>query len=477
MYPTHSHVVDDWCGLPAAQQPEWPDRKALRRITEELAVASPLVLVEECDRLRELLGAAARGEAFVLQGGDCAETFAGATADAVQGTLRTMLQMALVLTHGASVPVVKVGRMAGQFAKPRSSRTETRDAVTLPSYFGDAVNGLEFAPESRRPDPARLRTAYETSAATLNLVRAFAHGGSADLHQVQSWNRGFLTDTPAAARYERLAGEIDRTLAFMHACGVDPRQLRTTEFFTSHEGLLLDYEAALTRVERESGRVYSAGAHLLWIGERTRDPAGAHVEFFSRIANPVAVKLGPSTTPDELMAYADRLDPDRTAGRLSFVVRMGRDRVRDLLPVLVEKAAGNEVKACWLTDPMHGNTFSAGGHKTRRFDDVLDEVRGFFEVHRSLGSRPGGLHLELTGDDVTECLGGGRAMGVEDLPRDYTSACDPRLNHSQSLDLAFLVAEMLRDAGETTGRDATAATGRRDAQPASGGQDTNLRRP
>ncbi|CAL9648546.1 hypothetical protein SUDANB15_06531 [Streptomyces sp. enrichment culture] len=287
MNPTHSHVVDGRRGLPAAQQPEWPDQNALRRITEELAAASPLVLVEECDRLRELLGAAARGEAFVLQGGDCAETFAGSTADAVQGTLRTLLQMALVLTHGASVPVVKVGRMA----------------------------------------------------------------------------------------------------------------------------------------------------------------------------------------------YADRLDPDRTAGRLSFVVRMGRDRIRDLLPVLVEKAAGNGVRACWLTDPMHGNTFTAGGRKTRRFDDVLDEVRGFFEVHRALGSRPGGLHLELTGDDVTECLGGGRAMGVGDLRRDYASACDPRLNHSQSLDLAFLVAEMLQDAGETTGRDAAAATGRGAAQPASGGRDANLRRP
>jgi 3-deoxy-7-phosphoheptulonate synthase len=443
---TKATAVETWRGLPAAQQPDWPDRDTLRRVTGELAAAPPLVLAAECDRLRSHLAAAARGEAFVLQGGDCAETFGRSTADSVQGKLKTLLQMAVILTHGASVPVVKLGRMAGQYAKPRSSPTETRDGVTLPSYFGDAVNDRAFSAGARRPDPSRLRAVYEASAATLNLVRAFTGGGFADLHRVHTWNQGFLTDSPAAGRYERLATEIDRAMAFMHACGVDPRQLHTTEFFTSHEGLLLDYETALTRVDGETGRPYATSAHLLWIGERTRDPSGAHVEYFSRIANPVAVKLGPSATPDELLAYADRLDPHRRPGRLTFVVRMGRDRIRDVLPVLMEKAAANGIQACWITDPMHGNTFTvAGGRKTRRFDDVLDEVRGFFEVHRTLGAQPGGIHVELTGEDVTECLGGGQNIGVGDLARGYESACDPRLNHSQSLDLAFLVAEMLQD--------------------------------
>lgn len=441
-----STAAQTWRGLPAAQQPDWPDRDVLRRVTDDLATAPPLVQAAECDRLRSRLSDAARGEAFVLQGGDCAEVLGGATADSIQGKLKTLLQMAAILTHGASVPVVKIGRMAGQYAKPRSSPTETREGVTLPSYFGDAVNDRSFTADARRPDPARLRAVYDASAATLNLVRAFAGGGFADLHRVHAWNQGFLTDSPAAGRYERLATEIDRTMAFMRACGVDPRQLHITEFFTSHEGLLLDYESALTREDEATGRSYATSAHLLWIGERTRDPDGAHVEYFSRVANPVAIKLGPSTTADDLLAYADRIDPQRLPGRLSFVTRMGRDRVRDVLPVLMEKAAANGIRACWITDPMHGNTFTAdGGYKTRRFDDVIDEVKGFFEVHKALGVQPGGIHVELTGEDVTECLGGGHDIGVGDLARSYDSACDPRLNHSQSLDLAFLVAEMLQD--------------------------------
>ncbi|WP_447040823.1 class II 3-deoxy-7-phosphoheptulonate synthase [Streptomyces sp. DSM 118878] len=439
-------AAHSWRGLPAAQQPDWHDRDALRRVTGELAAAPPLVQPAECDRLRSRLAAAARGEAFVLQGGDCAETLRGVTADSLQGKLKTLLQMAAILTYGASVPVVKIGRMAGQYAKPRSSRTETRDGVTLPSYFGDAVNDRAFTADARRPDPARLRDVYEASAATLNLVRAFADGGFADLHRVHAWNQGFLTDSPAAGRYERLATEIDRTMAFMRACGVDPRGLHITEFFTSHEGLLLDYESALTRPDDDTGRPYATSAHLLWIGERTREPSGAHVEYFSQIENPVAIKLGPSTTADDLLAYADRLDPRRHPGRLSFVTRMGRERVRDVLPALMEKAVANGIQACWITDPMHGNTFTAdGGYKTRRFDDVIDEVKGFFEVHKALGLQPGGIHVELTGEDVTECLGGGQDVGVGDLARSYGTACDPRLNHSQSLDLAFLVAEMLQD--------------------------------
>ncbi|MET7937417.1 class II 3-deoxy-7-phosphoheptulonate synthase [Streptomyces sp. NPDC005322] len=435
-----------WRALPAAHQPDWPDRAALREVTDELSAAPPLIFPAECDRLRSHLAAAARGEAFVLQGGDCAETFDRVTADVVQGNVTTLLQMAVVLSYAGSVPVVKVGRMAGQFAKPRSSPVESRDAVSLPSYFGDAVNGCDFTAEARRPDPRRLRRAYDASAATLNLIRAFTGGGFADLHRVHSWNQGFLTESAAAGRYRRLADEIGRALSFMRACGADPRRLGAAEFFTSHEGLLLDYEAALTHDDPASGRPYATSGHLLWIGERTRDPGGAHVGYFSGIANPVAVKLGPEATPDDVLAYADRLDPHREPGRLTFVVRMGARHIRERLPALLEKSVANGVQACWMTDPMHGNTFTAdSGHKTRRLDDIVDEVKGFFEVHRALGSHPGGIHAELTGDDVTECLGGSPKVGVSDLPRRYNTACDPRLSRAQALDLAFLVAEMLRE--------------------------------
>ncbi|MEU8032501.1 class II 3-deoxy-7-phosphoheptulonate synthase [Streptomyces sp. NPDC049099] len=441
-----NHGSESWRRFPAAQQPEWPDEAALRAVLKQLTLAPPLVFAAECDLLRRRLGAVARGEAVLLQGGDCAETFGRTTSEAIHGKLRTLLQMAVVLTHATALPVVKIGRMAGQYAKPRSSATECRDGVELPSYRGDAVNGLEFTAEARRPDPARLRMMYESSATTLNLVRALTTGGFADLRQVHAWNQGFVATSQVGERYERLADEIDRTLAFMHACGVDTRELGTAEFFVGHEGLLLDYESALTRVDAATGRSYATSGHLLWIGERTRDLNGAHVEYFSRVANPIAVKLGPTADADAVMGLLDRLDPDREPGRLTFVVRAGAERVRDLLPTLVEKVKAEGAQVCWISDPMHGNTITAAsGHKTRRFDAIVDEVRGFVEVHHALGTHPGGIHVELTGDDVTECVGGGNAILPEHLHHRYETACDPRLNHTQSLDLAFLLSEMYRE--------------------------------
>ena len=414
-------------------------------MTAELAKAPPLVFAGECDQLKERLAEVARGEAFVLQGGDCAETFAGSTADAVRNKLKTLLQMAVVLTYAGSVPVVKIGRMAGQFAKPRSKPVEVRDGVTLPSYRGDAVNGAEFTPEARRSDPRRLLQAYHCSAVTLNLCRAFTKGGYADLRQVHAWNQDFVASSPAGQRYERLAGEIDRALAFMKACGADPEEFHSVEFYSSHEALLLEYERALTRIDSRTGLPYDVSAHFLWIGERTRALDGAHVEFASRIRNPIGVKLGPTTTPDDALALIERLNPDGEPGRLTFITRMGAGRIREVLPPLVEKVSQSGGPVVWMCDPMHGNTFEApSGHKTRRFDDVLDEVAGFFEVHRSLGTHPGGIHIEFTGDDVTECVGGGQEIVEEDLHQRYETACDPRLNRSQSLDLAFIVAEMYR---------------------------------
>jgi 3-deoxy-7-phosphoheptulonate synthase len=438
-------VPDGWRGLPAAQQPQWPDPEELRRVTAELSRAPELVTAAECDRLRERMAAVARGEAFLLQGGDCAETFDGTTTGAIHGKLKTLLQMAVILTYAASVPVVKLGRMAGQYAKPRSKPVETRGATTLPVYRGDAVNGQEFTAAARRPDARRLRRMYEASAATLNLVRAFATGGFADLHQAHAWNRGFVTDSPAGRRYEEIADEIGRSLRFMKACGVDAQGMHGVEFFVSHEGLLLEYEAALARIDARTGLPYATSGHLLWIGERTRALDGAHVEFFSRIRNPVAVKLGPAVTPDEAIAYVERLNPQGEPGRLTFVVRCGAQRIHDVLPPVVEKVSAHGAGVGWVCDPMHGNTFeTASGHKTRRFEDILAEVRGFCEIHRALGTHVGGVHVELTGDDVTECLGGGDELLVTDLCRRYETACDPRLNHRQSLELAFLLAEMLR---------------------------------
>ncbi|MFI6446461.1 class II 3-deoxy-7-phosphoheptulonate synthase [Kitasatospora sp. NPDC050543] len=434
-----------WQSLPAAQQPEWPDPEALRKSLADLASYPPLVFAGECDQLRARLGAVARGEAFLLQGGDCAEAFDGVSAEHIRNKLKTLLQMAAVLTYAASVPVVKVGRIAGQYSKPRSKSTETRDGVTLPVYRGDSVNGFEFTPESRIPDPERLKRMYNASAATLNLVRAFTTGGYADLRQVHAWNQDFVRNSPAGQRYEKLAKEIDNALAFMQACGVAPEEFKTVEFYSSHEALVLDYETALTRVDSRTGDLYDVSGHMVWIGERTRQLDGAHIEFASRIRNPIGVKLGPTTTVEEALTLIERLDPEREPGRLTFITRMGAGKIRDHLPTLVEKVTASGAQPVWICDPMHGNTFEASsGHKTRSFDDVLDEVKGFFEVHRALGTHPGGIHVELTGDDVTECVGGGDEVLVDDLHQRYETACDPRLNRSQSLDLAFLVAEMYR---------------------------------
>jgi 3-deoxy-7-phosphoheptulonate synthase len=434
-----------WPDPATAQQPDWPDPAHLDEVTAELAGLPPLVFAGECDLLMQRLAAVTRGEAFVLQGGDCAETFAGSTANAVRAKLRTLLQMAVVLTYGASVPVVKIGRVAGQFGKPRSNPIETRDDVELPAYRGDAVNGLEFTAESRTPDPGRLLRAYHCSAVTLNLCRAFTTGGYADLHQVHAWNQDFVADSPAGQRYERVAGEIDRALAFMRACGADPTELHTVEFYSSHEALLLDYDYALSRVDSRTGRVYDTSTHFPWIGERTRQLGGAHVEFAKSIANPIGVKIGAGTSPDELLALIEELNPDRVPGRLTLITRMGATRVRDALPSLVDAVKRDGAPVAWVCDPMHGNTFETkSGYKTRCLDDVLDEVAGFFAVHRAAGTHPGGIHIEFTGDNVTECTGGSYELAVDDLHQRYETACDPRLNRSQALDLAFTVAESYR---------------------------------
>jgi 3-deoxy-7-phosphoheptulonate synthase len=437
--------LDRWRDLPALQQPTWPDATALKTVADTLAEVPPLVQPQECDVLRERLAAVARGEAFLLQGGDCAETFAANTAEAIRGKVRTLLQMAVVLTYGASVPVVKVGRLAGQYAKPRSADIEA--ATGLPSYRGDAVNDLHG---DRTPDPTRMVRAYANSAATMNFMRAMATDGSADLAAVHDWNLDFVKQSRAGQRYEELATDIERALAFMRACGLDLERMSEThgvELYSSHEALLLEYERALTRVDAHDGRAHDLSAHLVWIGERTRQLDGAHVELLSRIANPIGVKVGPSATPEDLVALCERLDPALEPGRLTLISRMGAGRVRDALPGLVRavEAARGPHSVVWTCDPMHGNTQeSPSGYKTRHFDDVMDEVRGFFEVHAALGTHPGGVHVELTGDDVTECLGGAQELTHDDLAGRYETACDPRLNTGQSLELAFLVAEMLQ---------------------------------
>ena len=431
----------------AAQQPTYADPAVVEATVARLRRMPPLVFAGECDELKAKLAAVARGEAFLLQGGDCAETFDGVTADNVRNKLRVLLQMAVVLTYAASVPVVKLGRLAGQYAKPRSSDEETRDGVTLPAYRGDAVNGYPFTPEARRHDPARLLEVYHSSAATLNLVRAFVTGGYADLRQVHTWNTDFVRDSAVGARYEKLAQEIDRAMSFMHAIGADPDEFHRVDFHSSHEGLVLEYEHAMTRIDSRTRTPYDVSSHFVWIGERTRQIDGAHVELFSRIRNPIGAKLGPTTTPDDAIALAGRLNPDNEPGRLTFITRMGSGRIRDALPPLVEKVTAAGVEVAWVCDPMHGNTFEASsGYKTRRFDDVIAEVQGFFDVHRAVGTWPGGVHVELTGDDVTECVGGGEELAEIDLGNRYESVCDPRLNRVQSLELAFLVAEMLRKA-------------------------------
>jgi 3-deoxy-7-phosphoheptulonate synthase len=435
--------LDNWRTLEVKQQPVWPDAEAVSAASAEIATLPPLVFAGEVDALRDRLARAAAGKAFLLQGGDCAETFAGATADAIRNRVKTILQMAVVLTYGASMPVIKMGRMAGQFAKPRSSETETRGELTLPAYRGDIVNGYDFTPQSRTADPSRLVKGYHTAASTLNLIRAFTQGGFADLRQVHDWNKGF-TENPANQRYEQLAREIDRAVKFMEAAGADFDELKRVEFYVAHEGLLMDYERPMTRIDSRTGTPYNTSAHFVWIGERTRDLDGAHVDFLSRVRNPIGVKLGPSTTADDMLALIDKLDPEREPGRLTFITRMGAGKIRDALPPLLEAVKASDATPLWVTDPMHGNGLTTPtGYKTRRFDDVVDEVRGFFEAHRAVGTFPGGIHIELTGDDVTECLGGSEHIDEATLATRYESLCDPRLNHMQSLELAFLVAEEL----------------------------------
>ncbi|MFK4791090.1 class II 3-deoxy-7-phosphoheptulonate synthase [Microbacterium sp. ZW T5_56] len=435
--------LDSWRSLPIKQQPEWPDADAVAAASTQLASFPPLVFAGEVDDLKYRLGRAAAGEAFLLQGGDCAETFAGANAENIKNRIKTILQMAVVLTYGASMPVIKMGRMAGQFAKPRSSNVETRGDVTLPAYRGDIVNGYDFTEGSRTADPQRLLQGYHMAASTLNLIRAFTQGGFADLREVHGWNQGF-SKNPANARYEGLANEIDRAIKFMEAAGADFDELRRVDFYTGHEGLLMDYEAPLTRIDSRTGTPYNTSGHFLWIGERTRELDGAHVDYFSKIRNPIGVKLGPTTTPETALALIDKLDPEREPGRLTFITRMGAGKIRDALPPLLEAVKDSGATPLWVTDPMHGNGITTPtGYKTRRFDDVVDEVRGFFEVHRAVGTHPGGIHVELTGDDVTECLGGSEMIDEATLATRYESLCDPRLNHMQSLELAFLVAEQL----------------------------------
>jgi 3-deoxy-7-phosphoheptulonate synthase len=435
--------LDNYLSLPAKQQPTWPDAERVAAVRAELAIQPPLVFAGEVDILRARLAEAASGKAFLLQGGDCAETFADATADRIRNRVKTLLQMAVVLTYGASMPVIKMGRMAGQFAKPRSSDFETRGDITLPAYRGDIVNGYDFTEEARIPDPARMLKAYHTSASTLNLIRAFTQGGFADLRSVHEWNRGFA-DNPANARYQSLAQEIDRAIKFMAACGADFNELRTTEFYVSHEGLLMDYERPLTRIDSRTGNPYLTSGHFIWIGERTRQMDHAHVDYLSRVRNPIGVKLGPTTQVEDVVELIEKLDPNREPGRLTFITRMGAGKIREELPKLVEAVRDSEANPLWITDPMHGNGITTkNGYKSRRFDDVMDEVRGFFEVHKAAGTFPGGVHVELTGDDVAECLGGSDLIDEAALEERYESLCDPRLNHMQSLELAFLVAEQL----------------------------------
>lgn len=430
---------------PAAQQPAWPDPVAALSAVTTLENLPPLVVPQEVDLLQERLAEVAQGRAFLLQGGDCAETFAGNTETHITANLRTIVQMAVVLTYAVSMPVVKVGRIAGQYAKPRSNPT---DALGLPVYRGDIVNGFDPVPAAREADPSRMLQAYAHSAAALNLTRAYAGSGFTDLRRVHEWNRDFVRSSPVGEGYEALADEIDRGLDFMSACRVDHRALHSTELWSAHEALLLEYERGLLRhIPREDGssRLYGLSGHFLWIGDRTRQLDGAHIALAALLANPIGLKIGPSTTPHQAAEYVERLDPHGKPGRITLISRMGSDKVRDMLPPIVERVEASGHQVVWQCDPMHGNTYEAqSGYKTRHFDRITDEVRGFFEVHRGLGSHPGGLHVELTGDDVTECVGGAQAIDDLDLAGRYETYCDPRLNPQQSMELAFLIAEMLR---------------------------------
>jgi 3-deoxy-7-phosphoheptulonate synthase len=439
---------DSWRDLPVAHQPEYPDAVALATVEGQLGRYPPLVFAGEARQLQTLLAEVAEGRAFLLQGGDCAESFAEFNADNIRDTFRVLMQMAVVMTFAAACPVVKVGRMAGQFAKPRSEPTENRDGQTLPSYLGDCINGMDFSPEARRPDPDRLLQAYSQAAATLNLLRAFAQGGYADLHRVHRWNMGFVADTPQGERYEDLADRIAEALAFMGACGLtadEVPEVYQTDFYTSHEALLLGAEEAMTRVDSTSGDWYDTSAHLLWIGDRTRQPDGGHVEFMRGISNPIALKAGPSLQADELLRLVDILNPANQPGRLTVISRQGADGVEKGLVPLVRAIQREGRSVVWACDPMHGNTIkSATGYKTRPFDQVLSEVERTFAVHQAEGSHAGGIHIEMTGQDVTECLGGAQEITEHGLADRYHTHCDPRLNATQSLELAFLIADSLK---------------------------------
>lgn len=448
--------LTSWRDKPIRQVPEYPDQTKLAAVEKDLRRYPPLVFAGEARRLKSELAKAAEGQAFLLQGGDCAESFAEFHPDNIRDMFRVLLQMAVVLTFGATVPVVKVGRMAGQFAKPRSADTETIDGVTLPSYRGDMINGMEFTAEARIPDPGRMIQAYNQSAATLNLLRAFSQGGYADLNQVSRWTLSFVADSPQGHRYQNLADQLTESLAFMAACGVTSDsipQLRNTNLYTSHEALLLPFEEAMTRVDSTSGDRYDTSAHLLWIGERTRQLDGAHVEFLRGVANPLGVKIGPAIEPDELLRLIDVLSPANEPGRLTLIVRMGAEKVRSVLPRLISAVRNNGRNVIWVSDPMHSNTVaSANGYKTRHFDKILEEVQAFFDVHEEEGTYPGGVHFEMTGQDVTECVGGAQAITEARLSDRYDTLCDPRLNASQALELAFLLAEILKE-GRTRDRD------------------------
>lgn len=436
----------DWRSKPRVQMPDYLDAPALNRVEAQLAKYPPLVFAGEARRLRAELGAASRGEAFLLQGGDCAESFQEFSADNIRDTFKVMLQMAMVLTFGAKVPVVKVGRMAGQFAKPRSAPTEVKDGMELPSYRGDIINDLDFTPDSRIPNPEKMLQAYTQAAATLNLLRAFSTGGYADVHQVHAWTLGF-TDREEAEKYRDMANRIQDTLDFMTAAGINPdtaHTLETVDFYTSHEALLLEYEEALTRIDSTTGKWIAGSGHMIWIGDRTRQPDGAHVEFAQGVQNPIGMKCGPTTTAEDLKVLMAKLNPENEAGRLTLIARFGAGSVGEHLPRLIKAVREEGANVLWSCDPMHGNTIkSSSGYKTRPFDSVLREVREFFAVHNAEGTIPGGVHFEMTGQDVTECTGGVRAVTDEDLSDRYHTACDPRLNASQSLELAFLVAEEL----------------------------------
>ena len=440
--------LTSWRSHDVAQSPTWPDAAHLQRVEAELATKPPLVFAGEARRLREHLAGVADAKAFVLQAGDCAESFNEGSADAIRDKLKVILQMAVALTYASGVPVIKVGRIAGQFAKPRSDAFEEIGGVRLDAFRGHIVNSEDFTAEGRRPDPDRLVAAYHQSAATLNLLRAFTTGGFAALSRVHAWNQEFVANSLEGQRYATIADEIERALQFMRACGIDLHDdsaLQGVEFYTSHEALILPYEQALTRRDSLSGDWYDCSAHMLWIGDRTRHVDGAHVEFLRGVSNPVGLKVGPSMSVDELRRLVDVLNPENVPGRLTLISRMGHERVSTTLPPLVEALRDEGRRILWTCDPMHGNTFKVtGGQKTRRFDDILSETSQFFDVHQSLGTWPGGLHVELTGDDVTECLGGGSRLGERDLDYNYTTICDPRLNATQSLDMAFHVAEYLR---------------------------------